>query len=81
MQRTEQIGKKFKPAKIVIPLHSPTALLDARDGSYQVEEAVAHPGVRPEVDEGVDAGVSERNEEKDCVDVSENVTGEKCSRY
>ena len=74
MQRTEPIGKIFKPAKIVIPLHAPTALLDARDGSYQVEEAVPHPGVRPEVDDRVDAGMAECYEEEHGVDVSENMT-------
>ena len=48
----------FLPPKVVVPFDVPAALLDTRDGSNEVEEAVSYPGVSPEVDEGVDAGVA-----------------------
>ena len=40
-----------------------------------VEEGDSNPGVHPEVDERVDTGVSQGQEQEHCVDVANNVAG------
>ena len=67
--------RDFSPAEVVgVPFHTSAAPLDTRDGPDEIEEAVSHAGVRPEVDDRVDAGMAECYEEEHGVDVSENMT-------
>ena len=53
-----KLQKIFSPPKVVLPLDSPATFLYSRDGSDEVEKSKSYPGVSPEVNERIDAGVA-----------------------
>ena len=61
----------------MIPVYCRATFLDPRNRSHKIHESKPDPGISPEVDERVDAGVTQRNEQEHGVDVSKDVAGKR----